>query len=145
MPENAPATKVVIVDDSPIIASRLSQLLGGYALIEISGVATNIPSALDIIELHKPDVVILDIFLKEDAPTSSGITLLGTLRQLYPQMQIIMLTNLSGEAYYNKCMELGANFFLDKSSDFEKIPDLLSQIHQMANTPWPWIKETKGQ
>jgi DNA-binding NarL/FixJ family response regulator len=141
--DKAPTTKVVIVDDSPLIASRLSQQLSAFPLIEIKGVATNIAGALQMIEVNKPDVVILDIYLKEDAPASSGITLLSTLRQLYPQLQVIMLTNLSGEAYSNKCKELGANFFLDKSSDFEKIPELLLQIHQMANTPWPWVKETK--
>jgi len=139
----APTTKVVIVDDSPLIATRLRQQISAYPSIEIVGVAINIPTALELIEAHKPEVVILDIYLKEDAPLSSGITLLDTLRKAHPQLQIIMLTNLSGEAYQNKCMELGANFFLDKSSDFEKIPELLVQIHQMANTPWPWVKETK--
>jgi DNA-binding NarL/FixJ family response regulator len=141
--DTAPNTKVIIVDDSPLIATRLRQQISAYPLIEIVDVATNIPAALQLIEKHKPEVVILDIYLKEDAPLSSGITLLDTLRKSYPQLQIIMLTNLSGEAYQHKCMELGANFFLDKSSEFEKIPELLLQIHQMANTPWPWGKGTE--
>jgi DNA-binding NarL/FixJ family response regulator len=126
--------KVVIVDDSPLIVSRLRQQISALALVEICGVAANIPTALQVIELQRPDVVILDIYLKEDAPSSSGITLLAMLRQSYPQLQIIMLTNLSGEAYSNRCKELGANYFLDKSSDFEKVPELLLHIHQLLNS-----------
>ena len=96
-----------------------------------------------MIEAHSPDVLILDIYLKDDAPSSSGITLLSKVRETNKHLQIIMLSNLSGPEYNSKCMELGANFFLDKSSEFERIPELLLQIHQMANTPWPWAKEIK--
>lgn len=136
-------TKVLIVDDSALIVSRLKQQIGAIKEIEISGIASDIASALKVMESHQPDVVILDIYLKEDAPTSSGITLLTMLRERHAHLQIIMLSNLSGPEYYNKCMELGANFFLDKSTEFEKIPELLLQIHQMANTSWPWAKEVK--
>jgi len=133
----------MIVDDSQLIVSRLKQQISALPFIEISGVATNISMALQIAETQNPDIVILDIYLKDDAPASSGITLLALLRQSYPGLQIIMLSNLTGEHYYNKCMELGANFFLDKSSDFEKIPELLLQIHQTLNSTWPWAKEKK--
>ncbi len=135
--------KVAIVDDSELIVTRLGQQISALANIEISGIANNIVGALQVIETYHPDVVILDIYLKDDAPASSGITLLAQLKQNYPGMQVIMLTNLSGQAYNDKCRELGANFFLDKSTEFEKIPELLLQIQQMANTPWPWAKKQK--
>ena len=136
-------TKVLIVDDSALIGSRLRLQIGGVAEVEISGIATDITSAMAIIQNQKPDVVILDIYLKEDAPANSGITLLTMLRKSHKHLQIIMLTNLSGPEYQEKCMELGANFFLDKSSEFEKIPELLLQIHQTINSPWPWEKDLK--
>jgi len=126
--------KIVIVDDSPLIVSRLRQQISGLPYIEISGVATNIAMALETVKLHGPDVVILDIYLKDDAPSSSGITLLAMLRQTYASLHIIMLTNLSGEPYNNRCMELGANYFLDKSVDFERIPEVLLDIRQLLNT-----------
>ena len=136
-------TKVLIVDDSALIATRLKQQIAAIPEIEISGVATDIAGAMKIVNEYSPDVVILDIYLKEDAPSNSGITLLARLRESHKHLQIIMLSNLSGPEYHSKCMELGANFFLDKSSEFEKIPELLLQIHKMADTPWPWSKEIK--
>ena len=126
--------KVVIVDDSPLIVSRIRQQLSSMPAIEIAGIATNISSAIQVVECSQPDVVILDIYLKDDAPSSSGITLLAMLRQSYEHLHIIMLTNLSDETYHNKCLELGANFFLDKSSDFERIPELLLQIQYSLKT-----------
>jgi len=126
--------KVVIVDDSPLIVSRIRQQLSSMPAIEIAGIATNISSAIQVVECSQPDVVILDIYLKDDAPSSSGITLLAMLRQSYEHLHIIMLTNLSDEPYHNKCLELGANFFLDKSSDFERIPELLLQIQYSLKT-----------
>ena len=126
--------KVVIVDDSPLIVSRRRQQLSSMPAIEIAGIATNISSAIQVVECSQPDVVILDIYLKDDAPSSSGITLLAMLRQSYEHLHIIMLTNLSDEPYHNKCLELGANFFLDKSSDFERIPELLLQIQYSLKT-----------
>ena len=126
--------KVVIVDDSPLIVSRIRQQLSSMPAIEIAGIATNISSAIQVVECSQPDVVILDIYLKDDAPSSSGITLLAMLRQSYEHLHIIMLTNLSDEPDHNKCLELGANFFLDKSSDFERIPELLLQIQYSLKT-----------
>ena len=136
-------TKVLIVDDSALIASRLKKQISALPGIEISGIAGDIPAALQVVETHSPDVIILDIYLKDDAPSNSGITLLGMIRKTHPHVQVIMLTNLSGQEYQDKCLQLGANFFLDKTSEFEKIPELLLQIHQMKDTPWPWTKELR--
>ena len=125
--------KVLIVDDSPLIASRLRQQINALRQVQISGVAVNISSALEQVKISCPDVAILDIYLRDDAPDRNGITLLNLLRQGYPDMQIIMLTNISGPQYYNRCMELGARSFLDKSSEFEKVSELLLDIHQALN------------
>ncbi len=121
----------------------MRQQIGSVPEVEISGIATDIPSALNVVEAQSPDVIILDIYLNEDAPANSGITLLTMLRKSHQNLQIIMLTNLSGPEYQGKCMELGANYFLDKSSEFERIPELLLQIHQTINSPWPWEKDLK--
>ena len=120
-------TKVLIVDDSALIASRLKKQISALPGIEISGIAGDIPAALQVVETHSPDVIIL----------------LGMIRKTHPHVQVIMLTNLSGQEYQDKCLQLGANFFLDKTSEFEKIPELLLQIHQMKDTPWPWTKELR--
>ena len=45
-----------------------------------------------------------------------------------PHVIVIMLTNHSGPEYRRACLDAGANFFLDKTNEFQKIPDILDQL-----------------
>lgn len=118
-------TKIFIVDDSPIVVERLTLMLNDMENTIVAGHAHTISSALTSIKEIEPDVIILDIHLKDDAPHLNGIDLLSVLRLTYPKMLILMLTNHSSAQYIRKCIELGADYFLDKSNDFERIPEIL--------------------
>ncbi len=120
---------VFIVDDSVIIAERLKDLLKDLKFITSIGSAENIEDAKLHIEVHEPKVVFLDINLKEDAPNANGISLLEFLRKAYPNMFIVMLTNLSLPQYKQKCLDLGADYFYDKTNDFDKILDMMIGIN----------------
>ena len=122
-----PSLKVITVDDSPVIAERLKSLLSDVTEVELLGNAENIQTALSFIEANQPDVVFLDIHLSHDKPRN-GIDLLNALRKTYPVLKIIMLTNMSGERYRAICKSFGADYFFDKSEDFDKIPETLIQI-----------------
>lgn len=117
--------KVVTVDDSPIIADRLQTILEQIENVSFAGNAINIPLALSLIEKEKPHVVILDINLEADMPKLNGIDLLMMLRKKMSDMKIIMLTNLSDVQYRNTCLLHGADYFLDKSTEFEKIEEIV--------------------
>lgn len=93
------------------------------------GNAFNISSALYLIDQHTPDVVILDIHLKDDMPGRNGIDLLITLRKKYRDMKIMMLTNLTAPQYRKICIACGADYFFDKSNDFDRMQDALRDIH----------------
>lgn len=125
---NQAPLKVVTVDDSPLIAERLEILLSDLKDIQFVGNARNIASALRLIDDQKPNVVMLDIHLEDDLPLGNGMSLIPPLRKSYPDMSIIMLTNLTGEYYRAKCLAMGADYFFDKSNDFNKIPETLKQI-----------------
>ncbi len=119
--------KIITVDDSPVIANRLKLLLCDIQEVEWLGNAECIPNALAAIEETRPHVVILDIHLSHDKP-KNGIDLLFQLKKTYPEMKVIMLTNLSDEKYREMCSSYGADYFFDKSNDFDKIPGTLSLI-----------------
>ncbi len=132
--------KIVIVDDSPLVVSRLRQVLEAMAEVEIAGIAQDVNSAFVLIKECLPDVVILDIYLEDNAPATNGITLLAVLTEGFPKVQVIMLTNLSGPAYRSKCLKMGARYFLDKTNEFERIPEILTDIMdnmQLSRTDWP--------
>jgi DNA-binding NarL/FixJ family response regulator len=127
-----PVLKIMTVDDSPIIVRRIAALLTDIENVKVLGNADRILSALDMIDREVPDVVILDIHLKEDKP-ANGIHLLVMLKEKYPQMKVIMLTNMSAPQYRSTCMSIGADYFFDKSNDFEKINDALQAISHAAH------------
>ena len=120
--------KIVTVEDSPIVAERLRVMLNDLQGIDFSGNATNINDAINLITEQNPGVVILDIHLKENAPHRSGINLLTILRKHYPNMVIIIFSNLSFQQYRDRCALLGANYFFDKSTDFELVTETLKEI-----------------
>jgi DNA-binding NarL/FixJ family response regulator len=109
--------QVLIVDDSEQIRERLAALLTESTQIRIVGQAGDGHEALKAIERLRPDTVILDIRL----PGSSGIEVLKRIKARYPQVQVIMLTNYDYAKYRQQCRQLGADRFLNKTREFEKI------------------------
>jgi CheY-like chemotaxis protein len=128
--------KIVTVDDSALVAERLRTLLSEIEYAEFSGNAVNVSEALILISEQQPHVVILDIHLEDNKTAFNGMDLLTILRKQYPKMKIIMLTNLTAPQYRSTCLTLGADYFLDKSNDFENIPETLKEIaHSVIKTP----------
>lgn len=119
---------VFIVDDSNIVRERLTSLLTEVPSIMIVGYADNPLAATEAIVAQRPDVVILDIFLTG----GSGIHVLKNIRGKNISSKVIMLTNYAQEEYRKKCFEEGADYFYDKSIEFEKVVDTIHRIAAAA-------------
>jgi DNA-binding NarL/FixJ family response regulator len=118
--------KAFIADDSLVVRERLVTMLDELAGIEIVGQAETVAEAISAIGKLQPDVVILDIHL----PDGSGIDVLQTIKQDEPAPVVIVLTNYPYPAYRQKCLQAGADFFLDKSTEFDQIPELFERYRQ---------------
>ncbi|MCX6351081.1 MAG: response regulator [Bacteroidetes bacterium] len=58
----------------------------------------------------------------------SGLELLKHINEKNTQTKIIMLTNYNEPFYQRRCAELGADFFIDKTTEFEKLPEILKTL-----------------
>ena len=116
--------KILIVDDSKILRTRLTRVISKTKGIEIVGEAKTESQALRSIIKLKPDVVILDIRLK----TGSGIKVLENITKRSIKTEVIVCTNYSYPQYRRRCEELGVKYFLEKATEFEKIPRILRKI-----------------
>jgi DNA-binding NarL/FixJ family response regulator len=125
--------KIVTVEDSALIVERVRGILSEINGVEFVDNADTIAGALDIIKKNQPDVVILDINLGSH-DSKNGINLLNIIRKIYPRMKIIMLTNFTDMHYRALCRDYGADYFLDKSNDFDKIPEILITILDTQQT-----------
>lgn len=125
---NTKTINVFIVDDSEIVRERLTSMLSEVPSINIVGYADNPLAATESIVMHRPDVIILDIFLTG----GSGIHVLKNIRGKKITSKVIMLTNYAQEEYRKKCFEEGADFFFDKSIEFDKVVDVIQRISAAA-------------
>ncbi|GAB4453821.1 MAG: response regulator transcription factor [Anaerolineae bacterium] len=122
--------KVFIADDSLIVREHLVTLLDELAGVEIVGQAGNVAEAISGIRKLQPDVVILDIRL----PDGSGIDVLQNIKQDKPAPLVIILTNYPYSGYRQRCLSAGADFFLDKSTEFDQLPKLFERLKQNAGS-----------
>ena len=113
--------RVFIVDDSPAVRDRLLTLLSEIRELEFIGEADNAFTAINRIERLKPEVVILDISM----PGANGLQVLENIKRVQPAPLIIMLTNFSHDQYRLKCQQLGADHFFDKSTEFDKVIEVI--------------------
>jgi len=118
--------KVVIVDDSVLVQERLTIMFAGLHGVEVVGTAQDALEGTSVIRELNPDVVILDIKM----PVGSGIDVLRNIKESNPLIKVVILTNYPYEQYRRKCMDLGAEYFFDKSSEFERIPEVLEQFRK---------------
>ena len=116
--------RVFITDDSQIVVERMTDLLKDVAGVEIVGQAGNAREAILAIQETDPDAVILDLQM----PGGSGLEVLRAIRRERPDVQVLICTNFPSPQYRQQCLAAGANYFLDKSRDFAKIPAIFRQL-----------------
>jgi two-component system, NarL family, response regulator DevR len=121
-----PIIRIFLVEDSAIIRERLLRLLDGLDGVEVIGHADNATDAVAGIVASAPDVVVLDIKLKN----GSGIEVLRHIKHRLPRITVIMLTNYATGEYRRRCFEAGAQYFLDKTNEFQKLQSILDQLRR---------------
>ncbi len=126
---NTKGLKVLLIDDTAIILQRLQAILSELKQVSRTEAVLSAEAALVIMDGYEPDVMVLDI----NMPGMSGIEMLKQMsvtKVMKPV--IIMLTNNTFAGYRDECMRLGADYFLDKSRDFQMIPSIVENIQQRA-------------
>ncbi|MBU1064671.1 response regulator transcription factor [bacterium] len=120
--------KVLLVDDSDILRNHLITILSEMENVDIIGESIDTDSAIKDLKKKKPDLVILDIRM----PGEGGIHVLKIAREKYPDLKVIIFTDYPYPQYRTRCMEIGADYFFDKSTETEKMIDQIKQLAKQA-------------
>ena len=118
--------KVAIADDHVLFRAGVKTTLSMYKDIKMIAEADNGAQLLNILKHVQPDVILLDIQM----PIMDGIATLPEIKQLYPDIKVIMLTMHNDHSMISKLMELGANSYLTKNSDSEIIYQAVKTVHE---------------
>jgi DNA-binding NarL/FixJ family response regulator len=116
--------KVLIVEDSLIVRERLVALVAGVRNVAIVGQAEDGFQAQALFRQHGPDAVVLDIQL----PGINGMELLAQFKRERPTCVVMVLTTYAFKEFRQRCIALGADHFFDKSTEFERVPDVLETL-----------------
>ncbi len=114
--------RVFLVEDSPSVSARLEAMLGAIAGVTQVGRAAAAEDATRIILADRPDAVVLDLKLAK----GSGFDVLRAVQEQAPEIDVYVLSNLTGEPYRRRAARLGARGFFDKTTEFERVRDLLA-------------------
>ena len=121
MPDHAPL-RVLLVEDSELLAFRLAELIRHLPNIDLIDVVATEAEALEREAVSAPDVLILDLHLRQ----GSGFGVLRALSRRARRPKIVILTNFGLTEYRREAETYGVEAFLDKSRDYFRLPDLLS-------------------
>ena len=113
--------KLLVVDDSAEVRARIAALVRDIDGLDFVLEAANATRAVDLARAMRPDFVILDLNL----PGKSGLEILPILKALLRAPTVLVLTNQAGEAFARRCQQLGADYFFDKSRQFQAAIDVV--------------------
>jgi len=121
--------RLFIVDDSELMCARLSQMLKEIEGTEIAGIAHTAREAWRCINKTAPDLTILDICL----PDGSGVDVLKQIRTAGLSTKVVIYTHYPYPQYQKRCLALGADYFFDKYSDYEKLLAVVGELVKAKN------------
>ncbi|HRD58516.1 MAG TPA: response regulator [Ferruginibacter sp.] len=124
------SVKALIVDDSDVVIERLYGIVSEMKFVSPVLISNTFQQAVELINLQQPNIVLFDLHLNG----KSGIDLLSFIKSNYPSIKTLVVTNRVSDYYKELCKEKGADGFVDKSTEFEKIPFLIEDFFCFENS-----------
>jgi DNA-binding NarL/FixJ family response regulator len=123
--------RVVIVEDSPLMVERLRSIFDEFGgEIDVVGHADEARGAIQSIGSLRPDAVVLDIRLSR----GTGLDVLDAVKRQGQPPIVVVLTNRREPQYRRRCLAAGAEYFLDKSAEFDSVRGVFESLMASAAT-----------
>ena len=125
-PKRPNAMRLLIVDDSNMIRSRISRVVqnGGLTNIALVGLARNGAEAVRIARSTQPEVVTMDLTM----PEMDGVECIGELLRIFPKINILVVSALSDKSTAIQALKIGARGFVAKPFSDDELKMALLDI-----------------
>jgi DNA-binding NarL/FixJ family response regulator len=110
MPDMNETTRILLVEDHPVFIVGLKELINQEADLKVCGEASDVPSAWRQIQASRPDMVIVDITLKE----GNGIDLVRDINKQDPSLPVLVLSMHEESLYAERALAAGARGYIMK-------------------------------
>ncbi len=144
--------KVAIVEDHRGVAESIGGIIQGEEDLSYCGFATDISGGLQLIQQHKPDLVIIDISLKNH---ELGTTLIGEIRQYFDGIRMLVYTMHDNVMHLDSAVKAGANGYILKEESLENLflairtvlkgEMYISDVMKQRYADWVLTRASSGQ
>ena len=117
-------TRLLIVDDHPLVREGLKARLGSVPGLEVVGEAGDAQEASAQVALTHPDLVLMDVGMKD----VNGIELTRRLIAEQPHLLVLMLSMYDNPEYVNRAMHSGARGYVLKDAPASDIIDAIAAV-----------------
>jgi DNA-binding NarL/FixJ family response regulator len=117
-------TRLLIVDDHPLVREGLKARLGALPEVEVVGEAGDAEEAERQVLLHRPDLVLMDVGMKQ----VNGIDLTRALLAEHPGLLVIILSMYDNPEYVNRAMQAGARGYVLKDAPAGDIVEAIAVV-----------------
>ena len=124
---------ILLVDDHAVVRSGLSKFLMVNKDMQLVGEASDGAEAIQMVALHKPDVVLMDLMM----PGMDGITATREIHQKYPNVKVIALTSFAEQNMVHGALQAGAIGYLQKNVTARELGNAIRSAHDGKMTLSP--------
>ena len=116
--------RVVLADDHPIVRSGIRAELERLPGVQVVAEASDGREALELVALHKPHVVFMDISMRG----LNGLEATARLVRDYPQTRVVILSMHQNEEYYWQALRAGASGYLLKNAATAELASAVKRV-----------------
>jgi DNA-binding response OmpR family regulator len=116
--------RVLVVDDSPAVRRRIVAMVHEACAGASVSEASRGDEALELAMRNPPRLVVLDLKLAGE----QGLDLLQPLKTVETPPAVLVLTNHATLHYRRECLAKGADYFFDKSLEFDRVRDVVRTL-----------------
>jgi two-component system, NarL family, response regulator LiaR len=132
MSEQTPI-RVMLVDDHAVVRSGLAAFLLAYDDLELIAEASDGAEAVRLCERSRPDVILMDLIM----PRMDGATATRTIRERYPEVQVLILTSFKEDNLVQEALRAGAIGYLLKNVTADELSNAIRAAHRGRATLAP--------
>ena len=117
--------RVLTVDDHPLLREGIATLVNAEADMKLVAEASSGREAVEMFQLHRPDVTLMDLQM----PDMNGTEAIAEIRGEFPDARIIVLTTYTGDAQVLKALKAGARAYLLKGDVHLELLEMIRSVH----------------
>lgn len=119
--------KIILLDDHKLFGSSIKLLLEEQDEIEFCDYVSTIDDLFKYLKIKNYDIVLLDINLKSE---KTGLELIGEVLEIYPDINVVILTSYDLKNYKDTAYKLGVKDFINKSVDIDDLIERLVRVNE---------------